>query len=78
MSELPDIPGLAALAVCESLLLALNDRKVMPESAIVGVLRDAARAQEDAAPGDGMEESRLAAAGLLHKIIDGHNSVRRP
>ena len=34
----------AALAICESLLLALNDRNILPEREIVGILHDAAAA----------------------------------
>ncbi len=78
MSNAPDIAGLAALAVCESLLLALNDRNVMPEHTIVGVLRDAAKILEATPSSDGQTASHAAAAALIHKIIDGHNSVRRP
>jgi hypothetical protein len=37
-----DVAGTAALAICESLLLALNDHKGLPESEILGVLKDAA------------------------------------
>lgn len=78
MIELPDVAGLAALAVCEALLLALNDRNVMPESAIVGVLKDAALSLTNAPPGDQSKGDNAAAAALLHKIIAGRNSVRRP
>jgi hypothetical protein len=78
MDETPSVAGLAALAMCESLLLALNDRNVMPESAIVGVLKDAAQSLTDAPPGDQPKGDNAAAAALLHKIIEGRNSVRRP
>lgn len=40
-SILSDVSGVAALAICESLLLALNDRKILPEREIVGILEDA-------------------------------------
>ncbi|WP_296761911.1 hypothetical protein [Sediminimonas sp.] len=33
-----DISGTAALAICESLLLALNDHRILPEKEIVGVI----------------------------------------
>jgi hypothetical protein len=78
MTNSPDIAGLAALAVCESLLLALNDRDVLPERTIVGVLKDAAKALEATPLSDGQPAAHAAAAVLIHKIIDGHNSVRRP
>jgi hypothetical protein len=78
MPVLPDVAGNAALAICESLLLALNDREILPEHEIVGVLKDAAAAHENAPPGDGIEEMHKAVAELINKIIDGGNSVRRP
>ena len=48
--SLPDDPaGMAALSICEALLLALNDYKLLPQSEIVGVLTDAATTHENAA-----------------------------
>jgi hypothetical protein len=72
-----DIAGTAALAICESLLLALNDHRILPESEIVGILRDAAAAHENAPAG---EEDGLHAdvARLINGILAGGNSVRRP
>lgn len=78
MTATPDVSGLAALAICESLLLALNDRNILPEHEIVGVLKDAAAAHENAPPGDGLEEIHKAVATMIMKIVDGGNSVRRP
>ena len=45
-----DIAGTAALAICELLLLALNDHKILPEREIVGILKDAAAAHENTPP----------------------------
>jgi len=72
-----DVEGLAALAICESLLLALNDRKILPEIEILGVLVDAAAAHSNAPPGDGKEAMHDKVAALIQRIIDGGNSVRR-
>ena len=72
----PDIAGTAALAICESLLLALNDGKVLPEREIVGILRDAAAAHEHA-PGADQDEIHKAVAALINGILAGGNSVRR-
>jgi hypothetical protein len=77
MSAVPDVAGLAALAICESLLLALNDRKVLPETEIVGILEDAAAAHENVPAGDLSAATHTAVAALINKIIDGGNSVRR-
>lgn len=72
-----DVPGTAALAICESLLLALNDLEILPESEIVGILRDAADAHENAPAGDD-DELNSAVAKLINGILAGGNSVRRP
>ncbi|MBC2837653.1 hypothetical protein [Paragemmobacter straminiformis] len=72
-----EVAGLAALAICESLLLALNDANILPEKEIVGVLQDAAAAHENALAGEGSAEVHAAVARLINKIIDGGNSVRR-
>ena len=57
MTHPTDVAGTAALAICESLLLALNDRDILPEKEIIGILRDAAAAHADE-PGDGGAASR--------------------
>ncbi|NGM47578.1 hypothetical protein G5B31_18745 [Rhodobacter sp. SGA-6-6] len=77
MTALPDVAGLAALAICESLLLALNDRSILPEREIVGILKDAAAAHAQAPRGDGDAAVHQAVAGLINGIIDSGNSVRR-
>lgn len=77
MANVTDVSGLAALAIAESILLALNDRNVMPETAIVGVLKDAAQSLMDS-PRSGSHEDAKAAHALIKKIIEGRNSVRRP
>ena len=71
-----DIAGRAALSICESLLLALNDRNILPESEIVGILRDAAAAHE-LAPDHAQGETHAAVAALINAILAGGNSVRR-
>ena len=71
-----DIAGTAALSICESLLLALNDRKILPENEILGVLTDAAAAHEFATGAD-RAEMHAAVAALINGIIAGGNSVRR-
>lgn len=71
-----DIAGQAALSICESLLLALNDGNILPEHEIVGILRDAAAAHEHA-PGTDQAEMHKAVAALINGILAGGNSVRR-
>ncbi len=78
MPTTSNVSGIAALTICESLLLALNDRKVLTEAEIMGVLADAAHAHANM-PHDieGIEIHRGVAA-LIQAIIDGGNSVRHP
>jgi hypothetical protein len=77
MSHLPDVAGNAALAICESLLLALNDRNILPEREIVGILQDAAAAHAVDAGHTGDEDMHKAVAALINSILAGGNSVRR-
>lgn len=76
-TDTPDVAGTAALAICESLLLTLNDRKFLLERDIIGLLGDAAGAHANAPPGGADDAVHRAAADLINQIIDGGNSVRR-
>ena len=77
MSRMPDVSGIAALSICESLLLALNDRKVLTEIQIVGILVDAAAAHANVPNGDPLIERHQEVAAMIQAIIDSGNSVRR-
>lgn len=77
MATMQDVSGLAALAICESLLLALNDHHILPEKEIVGILVDAAAGHTNAPDGDGKEEMHKAVADFINAIISGGNSIRR-
>lgn len=77
MTNVPDVAGNAALAICESLLLALNDRNILPEREIVGILRDAAAAHANDPGEDGHAALHKAVADLINGVIAGGNSVRR-
>lgn len=71
-----DTAGIAALSICESLLLALSDRNILPEREIAGILKDAAATHEFAS-GHENAEMHAAVAALINGIIAGGNSVRR-
>ncbi|MBD3624859.1 MAG: hypothetical protein HUJ24_05665 [Rhodobacteraceae bacterium] len=77
MSTASEHAGQAALSICEALLLALNDRGLLPEHEIVGVLRDAAATHENAVGPKSETEKHRAVADLINAIIAGGNSVRR-
>ena len=76
MNNPSDVAGTAALAICESLLLALNDRKILPEAEILGVLIDAAAAHTNDPGTDGKPELHTSVAALINGILAGGNSVR--
>ncbi len=76
MSVPNEIAGLAALSICESLLLALEERKILPQTEIIGLLKDAAAAHENVAEGADAELHAEVAA-LIDRILAGGNPVRR-
>lgn len=78
MSTASEHAGQAALSICEALLLAMNDRGLLPEHEIVGVLRDAAAIHVNALGTELEMERHRAVAEMINTIIAGGNSVRRP
>lgn len=77
MPSTANVAGLAALAICESLLLALKDRKILPADEIIGILMDAAAAHTNAPSGPIQAATHKAAAALIQKIIDSDKPVRK-
>ncbi len=77
MSMASEHAGLAALSICEALLLAMNDHGVLPEHEIMGVLRDAAATHENAVGAEHEMQRHRAVADLINAIISGGNTVRR-
>lgn len=78
MSNQNSHSGIAALSICEALLLALNDAQILPEREIMGVLQDAAASHENVGGPETDLEMHEAVAALINRIIAGGNSVRRP
>ena len=78
MTLAPDVSGDAALAIVESLMLALNDRKILPEDEIVGILKDAALAPDDMLKTPKAPGHHASMAALINRIIAGGNSVCGP
>ena len=77
MSHHQDPVGMAALSICEALLLAMGDRDLLPEVEIVGILRDAAATHQNAIGSETEREAHTAAARLITEIIVGGNLSRR-
>jgi hypothetical protein len=68
--------GAAALSICESLLIALNDLKIIDDKETRAVLQDAAESHRNAMPGSPNPEDHRAIADLIDRIVEGKNSVR--
>ncbi|WP_170619842.1 hypothetical protein [Ruegeria sp. HKCCA5426] len=77
MADRQDYSGIAALSICEALLLAIKDRELLPEHEIVGVLRDAAAAHEAAVGNKEEKDMHQAAAVLINQIIASGYRVRQ-
>jgi len=73
--------GMAALSICESLLLALGDLKIMNEQQAIGVITDAATAHQAASDVTDSAEAanlHLEVVAILNGIISSGNSIRHP
>lgn len=71
------IAGLASLAICESLLLALLAMEVLEERDVDELLEDAAEAHRGEVAGSPTPAAHVAAAALIDRIRDGHNGVSK-
>lgn len=71
--------GLAALSICESLLVALNELEILTAQDAGGVLKDAASAHHSAAEaGAGANATaHREVAAIIDRIIAGGNSIPR-
>ncbi|PVB62128.1 hypothetical protein [Labrenzia sp. 011] len=78
MPDQKDPSGMAALSICEALLLALSDHNLLPEHEIEGVLRDAAATHENAVGPDEVRQTHSAVAELIHQIIAAGSAAKRP
>ena len=76
MTDIKDVAaGCAALAICESLLLALTELKVIDDRDVRGVLEDAAAAHrgvESASPDAAIHNE---AAHMIEKIISVRSAL---
>jgi hypothetical protein len=71
------VSGVAALSICESLLIALNDLQIIKDRDAHNVLVDAAETHRSAAPKSENPGMHIAAANLIDLIMRGENSVRK-
>ena len=64
-----EFSGLAALSICESLLLALEESKVLSHRDVRGVLEDAAGAHRQAIGTPEEIEGHLVVAAMIDRIL---------
>ncbi len=66
--------GVAAVSICEALLLALSENEVLPDGEIIGLLKDAAATHENAAKASHQPatiEMHREVAAIINGIIAG-------
>jgi hypothetical protein len=68
--------GTAALGICESLILALTDRKIITEKDARDLLTDVVTSHSEAAEAPRSSDRHKAAAQIVQRILDGKNGVR--
>ena len=79
MSQHPrsnDADGFAALGICESLLLALTDLKIISEEEARDLLTDVATSHTEAALTSRSPEKHQAVVKIVQHILAGKNGVR--
>ncbi|MET0653596.1 MAG: hypothetical protein ABWY63_13885 [Hyphomicrobiaceae bacterium] len=69
--------GTAALGICESLLLALTDLKVISEKQARDLLTDVATAHTEAAAMTQSPAKHQAVVKIVQRILAGKNGVRQ-
>jgi hypothetical protein len=68
--------GTAALGICESLLLALIDLKIISEQDVRDLLSDVATAHTEAATGSQAPEQHQTVVEIVQRILAGKNGLR--
>ena len=68
--------GMAALGICESLLLALTDLKIITEEDARDLLADVVTTHNEAATASIMPEKNLAVVAIVERILAGKNGMR--
>jgi hypothetical protein len=67
--------GIAALGICESLLIALTEQKVLTEKSAHDVLADVVTTHTDAATQSPTPERHRAVVEVIERILSGKNGA---
>ncbi len=73
-----DAEGLAALGICESLMNALTDLKIISEQDARDLLNDVATTHTNAATASMAPEKHQAVVDIIRRILAGKNAVPLP
>ena len=76
-ARLNDADGSAALGICESLLLALTDLKIITEQDTLDLLADVATSHDKAATTSQTPDRHHAVSAIVQGILAGKNGVRQ-
>ena len=68
-------PGLAALSICESILISLQDLKIVSAKEVSAILEDAAEAHRNADQSFQDPALHREVVDLIERIVAGGNSV---
>ncbi len=71
-----DAHGTAALGICESLLLALTERKVISEQDARELLTDVLTAHQEAAATSKTPDRHQAVVTIVQRMLAGRDGVR--
>ena len=72
-----DADGMAALGICESLLTALTDLKIIDEKDTRDLLADVASAHSEAAETSLTPNKHQAVVEIVQRILAGKNGIRQ-
>jgi hypothetical protein len=75
LTQHTDAHGMAALGICESLLLALTDLKVIGEQDARDLLNDVAATHNEAALASETPEQHQAVVAIVQRILAGTNGT---
>jgi hypothetical protein len=73
---LNDPAGAAALGICESLLHALTDGKVISQQEVRGLLTDVVTTHEQTAEISEMPEKHHAVVAIVQRMLDSMNATQ--
>lgn len=72
----PDVDGIAALGICESLMLALTEAKILSDREVRDLLSDVAAAHQCAIATSESPDRHQAVIAIVERILAGKNGVR--